>query len=249
MIRYIRQNKIFVFLLCCMLVINSALILQVVQAQDHSRFNDDNFYHRTPTAFELRGEFDGELREVQLTWSLPNTNKRAKSFEVFHNDEMIKDATNSYHAILPLNEYNLSTGNHVFTLVVTYTDGKILEKSVYVYIDEVFDIHVTSQLEDKKIVYLIDYWYSKEKPSRAPRLEYSDSRFVASYKETEMIEQAGNYVHSRTSYELLFDHVPDGIYNLQMNWNFADYDNISYPYATTVNVKGDSNEPTDTKTN
>lgn len=239
MIKYFKKNKVFVLLFVCLLFINGVLLLQATGANTMVMYEEPSEYSPYTTTFKLNGDFDEQAREVTLSWTLPSSREKVKNIVLYYNNEPIETVTNQYSIRLPLSTYGINTGNANFKLIVTYEDDSAIEKNIYVYINEVFDIQVSSKLEEGKVVYYVTYWYAKNNPSSVPRLNYnSNVLFDISYKESKVLEEDSAYQKKMSTYELLLNNVSNGKYELDMEWIFIDYDNISYSYYSVFEVKG-----------
>lgn len=240
---YIKNNKVFIFLLTILLFIISILSYLILFPKTNSnptRSSDNQ--STTAQISTFYGSFNDDVLAVELSWNINTGNKKLTKLMLYCNDEELEDVTNSYSISLKQSIYGLNTGNNKFDLVATFSDGTELTKTKYVYTDEAFAIKIAQQNMESKSIYTITYYYDKRKPVNVPSVHMSgiNENFTMNYVSSETVSEEGNMVNMKVVYELLYNDVKLGNYNVALSFVFSQY-NITKNYTATFQVATQTN--------
>ncbi len=185
----------------------------------------------------FNASYDDISDTVSLSWYIQDTTKNVETIQVLQNEEVLATLQEESSVVLDVLEHNLSSGNNEFKLLVTLQNQTTLEKTVYVYLNEVTDFNVDTIYEGNQTRLLVTYTYDARKPVLAPLMSVSGSNesFVLTYLNTQIISQNGNQIIAQSEYLLNFANVEVGNYELYFIVDFADY-NLEFDFTTTIQV-------------
>lgn len=245
--KYIKNNKVFIFLFSILLLICATLSFQLL-------FPESNKKPSSPTATQssttkitnFSGAFNDDKLAVELSWNVSSGNKTISKMLLYCNDVEVEDVSNSYSVSLSEKEYGIITGNNKFDLIVNFNDGSQLTKTTYVYTDEAYAIKIAEQNMDIKSVYTMTYYYDKRRPVNVPSVQMSGitENFTMNYVSSETISEDGNIVHMRVVYELLYNNAKPGNYQVALTFAFSQY-NLSQTYTGSFQVSTPSTIPSE----
>ena len=243
---YIKNNKVFLFLFTILFCLLLVLAYQFVNPTTTSGpIGNVTNNSSTPQITNFYGQFSDDKLAVELSWSINQGNKKIEKIELVYAEGRVKDVSELYSVSLPLNTYNILTGNNEFVLRVYFSDETILTKSIYVYINEAYDFSVSVQNMDNKSILNATYYYDKRKPLKTPNVSYSGdtTNFTMQFIASEKLEEKDNQIKMKVVYELLYNDVKRGDYSLNLTYTFPEYNlDIDYPISFRVASEVDVNE-------
>ncbi len=238
---FIKKNLIFTVLCICMLCIISLLSIRLINQNLNpieSIINGgDTSTGGTTSIVSFNGKYDSENSQISLNWVVNEQELEVSTIQIIQNNKVLTTLEDESSVFLPLVEYDLKTGNNVFTLVVSLTDGTQLEKDVYVYVDEVNNFNVEKIYDGTTVKFVLTYDFDSRTPISVPRASYTGETdaFVLNFVSTQTLSQNGNYVHAESIYEIDFSNVEVGNYDLLFGFSFYEY-GLDFNYNTTIQV-------------
>lgn len=240
---FIKNNKVFLFLFLSFFSIILFLTYSLVKGEESVFYNWGNETSYTENTISyFNGNFNENRKTVELSWNVQLASSSIDKFEIYKDGSLLRQGKNASSAVLDLIESDLPTGNNKFDLIVTLKDNSTLNKSVYVYIDEAFDFEVTQKIVGSSIVYTVSYYYDDRVPVSAPQLSvYNvDAAIEVNFLSAKDDEKNGHLIKKVAEYEIRYDNVSVGRYEIDIQWEFLNY-NIVENYNSTIDVAGDEN--------
>lgn len=243
---YIKNNKIFIFLVTCLLgtILYMSYLLGAfdtfLPTNQNDPYSNVGEYGKS-SIVGFNGKFSNDKHSVYLTWNVVQVDQKIENVSIYQDGLLLKEVTGERSVSLQINEYEFKTGNNSFQIKATLKDGTILDKNTYVYIDEAFDFNVKEIIQDKKIIFEVTYFMDIKKPVNAPNVSFSgisESLSIA-FLSSEEIERENDYAKMKAIYELDFGNAKVGRYTLPILWTFDLY-NLEFNTTTTLEVEGNN---------
>ncbi|MGL5541383.1 MAG: hypothetical protein ACRDBX_07120, partial [Erysipelotrichaceae bacterium] len=153
MIKFIKNNLFFTVLVVSVVLFNVVLFVGLMDVSSNqpttnppitSNPNPDPIDPTVPskdsvTIENFLGQFNEE-ENVRLTWRIQENGYEISKVEVFQNNVLLANVTNTTSYELPIYAYGFATGLNEFELRVTQSDGTQISKKTSVMIEYVFDV-------------------------------------------------------------------------------------------------------------
>lgn len=246
----IKNNLVFSILFIGMSCIITVLVIMIInqnQGNTEETNNESNSVivdTKTTSITYFNGKYETLSDSVALSWTIAEYDNEVVDMQIIQDEEVIATYTSGASTILGIEEYDLKTGNNMFTLVVNLEDETKLSKTVYVYVDEVYNFEVETKYDGyTSYDVVISYSYDIRQSVSIPTVSYSASTnsFDLSYVSNSIVSTNGNKVHAQAVYELDFTNVLVGNYDLEFLFKFSSY-NLTFDYETNVQVINISSE-------
>lgn len=237
---FVKNNKIFLFLFISFSLVILTLSFFLVKGDDYYFPSWNNEPQYTTNAISLfNGSFNEQRKAVELSWNIQLASGSIDKFEIYHNDKLLRTGKNASSAVLGIIENDICTGNNDFSLRVTLSDGSILEKHMYVYIDEAFDFSVKQTVVGSTIVYDVEYYYDDRNIVNPPQMLLYESEypFGINYLSANDVSKEGHIVRKNASYELNYENVEAGRYEIDIYWEFVNH-NLSFNSTSIIDMTG-----------
>lgn len=237
---FIKNNKIFIvlFIAYAIMIVTLSYFLISGNKDPLVFWNNDDKYTENNIAY-LNGVFNEERMSIDLNWNIELANGKIEKYEIYQNEVLLREGINASSAVLGMKTFDLSTGNNKFDLKVTLNDGSILSKSVYVYVDEVFDFEVRENIVGMSIRYNLTYTYDDRNPVSPPLIHVyeSDQPISLNYIDASQVSKDGHYITMNAIYELNYENIETGHYVIDVNFEFVNY-NLIFPKTSVIDVIG-----------
>lgn len=256
MIEFIKRNKVFTG---CLMFLGSVacvlVILNIVQSVkgSHEPVIPDVFPpqqgNHEPFISDFTGNFSDETNTVELNFSYEMSNHTFLKTEIVHNNTVIQELDQNAHSLsLPIHLNNMTTGNNEFELRVYYDEGIVMNKTVNVFIDYVFDIVTSHQLVDNNLgkgyLVSIKYHYSSTTPVGIPRVNANStikSPWSMSFVDKKSTPLQGTYMEVEAFYMIYFEQEPDQEITWDLSYVFESV-GVRYNDSFTEKTEVFSNE-------
>ncbi|NBK97593.1 MAG: hypothetical protein EOM50_06170 [Erysipelotrichia bacterium] len=235
---YVKNNKTFIFLFAVLLVVISILFYRLLLPTNNNASQPTNVDTSTSTAIRtFSGYFNEDNLSVDLSWNISSGNKKISKIELYYNDVILEDVSNSFSVSLSESDYDLTTGNNKFDLVVKFDDDSELKKTKYVYIDEAHTIKMVQQNNENKTIYTLTYYYDKRNKVDVPSMQINgiSGNFEMNYINSEVVSEDRNFIKMKVVYELVYKDLKPGNYQATITFAFPQY-NLSKEYTTSFQV-------------
>ena len=245
MIEFIKKNKMFVAVLTFIFVMMAAVAVyaltinrpnNVVLPPDivvdppnpsvdeeepvdtHVRAAIRNFY----------GHFVEDGSSVILYWDIANNDSVIEKVELYSQNNLIADVTNTRSYEMPITVYQFSTGINEFELRCSLKNEVSISEKTTVVVDYIFDFQksyewVYDDVFGEGVMISLMYTYNLSTPVGTPTITVKDSNdvdvameFVANME----ISHINNYVTMKTTYFLPTSELPLGLASWRVNWQF-----------------------------
>ncbi len=242
---YIKNNKVFLFLFTILLALIVALFYQFINPDSmNGPLENGNATSNATQISNFHGQFSDDRLAVELSWNINRGKKQLENVELVYGEGRRKDVTDLRSISMPLDTYNILTGNNEFQLIATFSDGTVLDKTVFVYINEAYDFSVTAQNMDTKTIVTATYYFDKRRPLNTPSVFFNGAQanFTMAFVSSEKVEEKDNRIKMKVVYEVLYNDAKRGDYNLNLTYAFEQYNlEINYPISFRVAVGVDEN--------
>lgn len=236
---FVKNNKVFLFLFLSYSIIILTLSYMLIKGEDtvFNAWGSSNNYTENNIAY-FNGNFNDERKAIEFNWNVELAKGAIEKFEIFREENLLREGINASSAVLSIYEYDIPTGNNKFDLCVTLTDGTLMKKTVYVYIDEVFDFEVSENIVGMSILYDVTYTYDDRNPVTPPQFSiYNiDQLITLNYISAKEISSNNHYKTIEAVYELNYENIETGRYEINVNWEFIKY-NLSFPDTSIIDVQ------------
>lgn len=224
---YIKNNKIFILLFSILCIIISFLGYLIIDGKKPEEIIKPVDKEEIDTYIQFfEGSFNEKEMVVDLQFEIKEIEKLVVKNEIWYNNKKLVEVKNGNAISLPLSEYGFITGENRFDLKVFLDDNSVLEKTVYVYMDEAFQIEVKEINENNKIIYNIEYWYDSRNIVSVPSMSILntnlpvDIRYISAHEMT----RKGQYIKMNCVYELDYSQVEAGKHKIELFWSFPSLD-------------------------
>lgn len=249
LLNYIKNNKVFVILLCTLIFINATLFYFLFFSFDNSDFIASSDVDTTTAISFFNGSFSDDKKAIELSWNIRSGKRTLKTLTLYHGDDELKEVTNSYSVSLPLADYDIMSGNNEFTLKALFDDESLLEKSVYVYVNEAYAFSVSQQTMSDQCVLTLHYFYDQRRKPSIPRMIFTNENyFSAEYDTSKIVSENANMVEMQVVYRLLYNNAPTGNYTLPLTFSFDEF-NLTYQETISFRVQALTEEENNTTEN
>lgn len=224
--KFIKNNKIFLFLCLSFVVINLLLSYRFFYGSETSNGNNVETPTYTNNSISyLNANFSDQRMGIEFSWNVQVGNSSIAKYEIMQDGKVLKSGKNAASAVLSIKDFDFPTGNNKFDLIVTFQNEETLSKTVYVYIDEAFDFNVAQKMEGNKIIYTLSYYYDDRRIATPPQMSIKNSSqpFSVQYLSANEVKKEGHYVQMEAQYELNFANVEPGKYSVEIIWEFSNY--------------------------
>ncbi|OCN03804.1 hypothetical protein A4S06_04340 [Erysipelotrichaceae bacterium MTC7] len=235
---FIKRNKVFVILATVLLVSIVFLLIQFLEPNKSTDANvggNDNEQAANISNFSLKLT---SANDLTFHWGVNQGNESISKVEIFHDITLLKDVTNQAVFSTPLFQSGIKTGNNEFTLKVTLGNGRVLEKRLYRYIDEVLNFQVNQRLEGNILYMETMYFVQKEQKPRTPMVSYTLNQkgvIPLSFVKSETVKDDGDYQQIKDYYTFDLSQVTSGNYIFSLSFNFNDY-NLVFKRTVSIDI-------------
>lgn len=230
MLNYLKNNKIFVFL---MIVMSMSLIFLSVQLGGSNKKGSSKENSLEKRATEVSSFNITLTRQLDLRfqWNIALGDETIEKMEIFHGDTLLKNVSDIATYSIPFLESGYSTGNQEFTFKLTLENDKVVKKNAYIYINEAFGFNVIdSKQGTAKIILNASYYYDKEKPVSAPKVDITYNKNVSlpiTFVSSSVVSETSRFIKVNSVYELDISNAIPGSYIVNATWRFNEF-NVSY---------------------
>lgn len=231
---YIKNNKVFILLTTILFIIISTLGYLIIDGKEPEEIMHPVDNEEIDTYIKsFDGTFDEVNRCIELKFDIKEVNKLIVKSEIWYDDKKLVEVSNNHSITLPLSTYGFITGDNKFDLKVFLEDSTVLEKSVFVYLQEAFEIKVHERQENNKIIYNIEYYYDIRNRVSVPNIAVPSSTDPVDiqYVSAKEVGKDGNYVKMNCVYELDYSELEKGDYEIELYWSFPSL-NIKYNHVS-----------------
>lgn len=249
MIRFLKQNSIFVFLVSVLIagVIGIVIFFGGTEREEDNPVdipaieepgnNDGNTAAKPKTRIDSFVGFFDKKSNITLKWTYSELGKKVKKIELFKGDTLIQDVTDANSYAINIFSSNYPTGDNEFELVLTLENDEKVSKKTVVHIPYVLNVVSNNEIVDdpelgKGVFINFTYQYYKTTPPNSPVLYVTSSTgdpFQINYVKTEIVN-TNNYYTAKTTFFLDVNNYKPGSYNYNLLCQFTSFNlNFNYP--------------------
>ena len=229
---YLKKNKVFIFLVGVLAISIITLALQLMNED-----NDEDIYQPDPSKQSEKENTEiqdfkvelGSTLDLTFSWDIKRGSEVIEKVEIFHGDTLLQDVTNKAIYSMPLFHSGIHTGNNEFTFKVHLDTGNLLEKSQYLYIDEVQAFNMTKIMENNKIQYILTYYYDKEHEVGTPQIHIVHNRndiMPIEFVSKNTLGEENGFEKVEVIYEINLSLLMEDSYQLNLTFSFEEYNLI-----------------------
>ncbi|MFV0381332.1 MAG: hypothetical protein ACK5KR_03770 [Breznakia sp.] len=224
---YIKKNKVFIFLISILVLsisILSVVLLKQINNEEQQGSGSETNQVTKITSFNVH--LDDRMQLV-YNWNVSVGKEAVEKTEIFHGNKFLVNVSNTASYSLDFLSSNIPMGNNAFTFKVYLKDSRVLEKTIYYYIDEVLDFEQMDAKQGDTLEISVSYLYAKEKKETLPKVSASTnpvSSFQWKFKDSSIISQNDRFIRMQTNYEFDLSNMEVGRYTMSLQWGFNEYD-------------------------
>lgn len=248
---FIKKYKVYTMLLVVVVLLNGLLIYSFVQNQspslplpnDKEEIEEEKEEIEVPsipskdTEIDLFvGNFTNDM-QVKLNWKIEDGKQKVEKVALYQGTTLLANVTNQTSYMLPLMAYYFPTGPNEFTLQVTLDNKEVIEKSININIDYVFNVQTTYNVVGQGVEISVTYQYGEQTPLLPPTIylaNVSQAFFTVSAVETVQLDSEP-YIKEKTTYYMDLSAMSEGIYNFSLTWEFSNINKkINLPMSVVI---------------
>lgn len=172
---------------------------------------------------EFGGYFNRSSGEIAFNWNYVVGKSGIESVKLYHEEKELMNVTSYRTYNVNRNTYHIPTGDNEFYLRIKQKDGKIVEKSISVFVNLVVDLEqIVTEKNDKTYVTL-RYCYQKGEQIVKPTMivldsiDYEDKGHVG----TTEIEK-DDMIVAETTYRFKWKSTEERPTQFSVRWSFDD---------------------------
>lgn len=235
---FVKRNKIFVALASVLLLLIAILTYEFVQPSNTPNTvvaGNDSEKTTSISNFSLKLT---SANDLTFHWEINQGSETISKIEIFHDTTLLKDVTSQAVYSTPLFQSGIKTGNNEFNLKVTLGNGKVLEKRLYRYIDEVLNFKEEHRLEGTILYMETTYYVQKDQKPRTPMVSYTLNQkgvIPFEYVKSETVKVEGDYQQQKDYYTFDLSQVNSGTYVFSLSFNYNEY-NLVFKRTVSVDI-------------
>lgn len=244
---FIQRNKMFVLIISILSIIILSLVCYIAFSDYTSIKNkpiDEPEEEVIVTAdgvviTDFSGRYSRGDDSISFSWNYKVNEASVESIQLYYNDQFIVDVTSYKTWTLPREGFGFHTGSNTFKLVITQTDGKVVEKTCNVAIKKVVKLEQSVKQDGSKTIVTLQYQYDKDSPVDTPRIILDNSAYVSDIKYLNTTKKdLGSMIEARTSYQFTWNTINHEGEQIFVRWSFEDIndsfdDSLQIPQHST----------------
>lgn len=246
---FIKKYKVYTSLLLLVVLLNGMLIYSFVQNQspslpipgENEELEEEEVEEPSvptkDTEIDLFvGNFTNDM-QVKLNWKIDEGKQEVEKIALYQGTTLLANVTNQTSYMLPLMAYHFPTGPNEFTIKVTLDNKEVIEKTININIDYVFNVQTSYEIVGRGVEISVSYQYGEQTPLLPPTIylaNVSQAYFTVSAIETVQLENEP-YSKEKTTYYMDLSAMSDGIYNFSLTWEFSNVNKkINLPMSVVI---------------
>lgn len=235
---YIKNNKMFVILFLCYSVLIMFLSFFLINGDTTviDYWVIGNTYTENNIEY-FNASFKEDRDAIEFTWNVQLAKSSVEKYEICYGDVILREGMNASSALISVVEFDIPTGNNKFDLKIYLKNDTVLEKSVYLYLNEVFDFEVSETLSGNSILYTVYYTYDDRNPASVPQFAINNfsQPFTLNFVSANVDSTTNHHVRMKAVYELDYVKVEEGRFEFDVSWEFMNY-NLIFAETSTIEV-------------
>jgi hypothetical protein len=172
---------------------------------------------------EFGGYFNRSSGEIAFNWNYVEGQSPIRSVRLYHGDKELMNVTSYRSYNLNRNAYHIPTGDNEFYLKIYQQDGKVIERSISVFVNLVVDLEQIVTEKKGKTYVTLRYCYQEGEKIVKPTMivldsiDYEDKGHVGT-KET----IKNDMVVAETTYRFIWKSKEERPSQFSVRWSFEE---------------------------